>query len=202
MQNSRMIQLLQKPRLTDRSSGQASVEWLIAASAVITLLWLVIEATQWFTLHHFLLLNAQRAAEYAATQGGRPVVAHQYLLRNLQPHSFRLGQVCVLDRVDDLMADFKDPELSRLTGQDVIRHSHIAAQHQKNQARGWRNGIGPRSDKTIAQANMLNLSVTAYQPITLLWLRPIVGREIRLKVVVQTVMQSNRQKLEWPCAGF
>ncbi|AWB33751.1 pilus assembly protein [Orrella marina] len=197
-----MIWLSQRHLAFNRASGQASVEWLIAASAVVTLLWLVIEATQWFTLHHFLLLNAQRAAEHAATQGGRPLVAHQYLFRNLKPDSLRLGQVCVLDHVEDLLADFKDPNLSRQAGQDVIRHSHIAAQHQRNQAKGWQNGVGPRSDKTIAQANLLNLSVTAYQPVTLLWLRPIIGREIRLKVVVQTVMQSSREKIDWPCAGY
>lgn len=183
------------------SSGQASIEWLIAAWAVITLIWLVIEATQWYTLHQFLLLHAQRAVEHTATQGGHPLTAYHYLFEHLRPKSLRPGQVCVLDPVNDLMDDFKDSALSRELGRDVIRHSHIAAQHQKNLARGWRDGIGPRSQKTIAQANILNLSVSAHQPIALLWLQPILGREITLKVNVQTVMQSSREKVNWPCVG-
>lgn len=187
------------PYKNTRLAGQASVEAAVCIFAVLALLWLVVQTTQWFVLRQHLLLHSQRAAEQSAMSGGRPETAFKYLNEHLQPRSLILASVCVIDEVPDLMADFRDAALSRELGYDAIRHSHVAAQHQKNVARGWPEGKGPRSEKSIAQANLLNLSVTAYQPVNMLWLRSIVGRHLRVRVTVRSVMQSSRRSVDQPC---
>jgi hypothetical protein len=96
------------------------------------------------------------------------------------------------------MSDFKDRRLSQQLGQDVIRHDHIAEQHRRFVAKGWPNGLGPRSGQSISAANFLRVSVTLnHQPIT-----PVIRffmPTIRIASHHQAVMQSHRTRNPKAC---
>ena len=100
------------------------------------------------------------------------------------------------------MRDFKDPALSRKHGRPLIRHNHLAQQHKRSLAKGWPQGKGPHSNKTIAQANVLNVRVVARQPVIAGWLRGVVGSELDVGLTASAIMQSSREALEHPCVGF
>ncbi len=199
-----MLIRTRKPLSTafSRSHGLATAEWLVATFAVIATISLAIEISHWFLLRQHLMLHAQRAVEHAAMVGGKPEDVYQHLTRHLRPATLTPGYVCVLDAVDDLMKDFKDPALSRHHGRALIRHNHLAQQHKRSLAKGWPEGKGPRSHKTISQANVLNVRVLARRPIVLGWVRAVVGSHLELGLTVSAIMQSSRENPENPCVGF
>ena len=178
------------------------MEWLVAAFALIATISLAIEVSHWFLLHQHLTLHAQRAVEHAALVGGKPQSVYKHLKRHLRPTTLRLDYVCVLDAVDDLIRDFKDPALSRKHGRPMIRHNHLAQQHKRSIAKGWPEGKGPNSHKTIAQANVLNVRVIARQPVALSWLRAVVGPDLEFGLIASAIMQSAREDPEHSCAGM
>lgn len=148
-------------------SGHALIEWAIVSLPLIWLGLLTIEVSGWHSIRQELALAAQQATLFASMSGGRSESVQRHLS---QHRSSRLRgdiQVCVKDHVNQLMSDFKDRRLSQQVGHDVIRHDHIAEQHRRFIAKGWRNGQGPRSDQSISSANFLRVSVTLqYRPVT------------------------------------
>lgn len=165
------------------------------------LLSVLFEVTHWFVLKEHLLLHSQRATEHAAMLGGQPSAAQAHLRKHLRPRTLRLGTVCVLDNVNLLMQDFKDPALSQRLKRSVIRHNHVAAQHQHFVARGWSGGRGRQSKRTISEANILSLETRVNYPLVLPWLQAILGPNLTIRTRTKAVMQSPREEPDKQCAG-
>lgn len=185
--------------LQKNCSGLSTVEWLVAACVTIMLLTMTIEASHWFLLKQHLILHTQRAVHHASLTGGKPSAIHQHLRKHLRPALLRVSRVCVLDRVDLLMRDFKDSTLSHRHSRPLIRHNHIRAQHRRIQSSGRLDATGRSSGKTISQANELNAQVTALYRIATPWLRAIAGPDLILRVTTKAVMQSPRELINNPC---
>lgn len=179
-------------------TGHALIEWTLVSLPLICLGLLAIEVSGWHSTRQELALVAQQATLFASMTGGHT----ESVQRHLDQHrSWRLRdeiQICVKDRVNQLMSDFKDQRLSQQVGHDVIRHDHIAEQHKRFIAKGWRNGRGPRSGQSISSANFLRVSVTLqYRPVT-----PVIRFFMPIIAIAshhQAVMQSHRARNPKAC---
>lgn len=179
-------------------SGHALIEWAIVSLPLIWLGLLAIEVSGWHSIRQELALVTQQATQLASLSGGRTESVQRHLS---EQRSLRLRgdiQICVKDRVNQLMSDFKDRRLSQQVGHDVIRHDHIAEQHRRFVAKGWRDGRGPRSGQSISSANFLRVSVTLqYRPVT-----PVIRffmPTIAIASHHQAVMQSHRTRNPKAC---
>lgn len=178
--------------------GSAMVQWCIAALPLLLLGSMAIEASHWHATRQRLALAIQRATEATAMNGG----TSESLKRNLRTHippDLRFPiKACVTDPVNALMADFIDRRLSIKLGKAVIRHDHVAEQHRQAKTRGRVNGRGPRSQKTIFEANQLNVqSVVRYRALSP-WVRKLVD-PVDIRLEHTAIMQSHRQRLTQPC---
>lgn len=180
-------------------SGNALLEWLIVSLPLLWLGSLVVEVSHWHNTRQQLALAAQKATVFASLTGGQSESVSRYLNAQLA-HGIR-GElkICVTDQVKQLMHDFKDDRLSQQLGRDVIRHDHITAQHRGFLAKGWPNGQGPQSRKSISAANQLNVSVTLkHRPVSPLirYVIPWVG----ISTHHHAIMQSHRVDNPQTCA--
>ena len=181
-----------KPHIPKQyQAGHALIEWVIVSLPLIWLGLLAVEVSGWHSTRQELALLAQQATLFASMTGGRTESIERHMN---QRRSWRLNgaiEVCVKDRVNQLMNDFKDRHLSQQLGHDVIRHDHIAEQHRRFVAKGWANGRGPRSGQSISAANFLRVSVILkHQPVT-----PLIRffmPTIKIASHHQAVMQSHR----------
>lgn len=172
--------------------GQALIEWLIVCLPLICLGSLLVEVSDWHTSRQRLALAAQRATVLASLEGGQ---THRVMraLEQFLPEDLRdTLEVCVTDPINELMQDFQDTRLSRQLGYAVIRHDHVAEQHRRFVAKGWPQGIGPRSQRDISTANRLNVRVTLSRQPASPWIRFFLPT-IRLQTKHQAVMQSHRK---------
>ncbi len=172
-------------------TGHALIEWIIVSLPLVWLGLLAIEVSGWHSTRQELALVAQQATLFASMSGGRTESVKQHLAQHRSLQIRGDIQVCVKDRVSQLMSDFKDRRLSQQVGHDVIRHDHIAEQHRRFIAKGWDNGRGPRSGQSISAANFLRVSVTLqHRPVT-----PVIRffmSSIAIASHHQAVMQSHR----------
>jgi len=179
-------------------TGHALIEWVIVSLPLIWLGLLSIEVSGWHSTRQELSLIAQQATLFASMAGGRTESVQRHMNQHRSMRMRGAIEVCVKDRVSQLMSDFKDRRLSQQLGQDVIRHDHIAEQHRRFVAKGWPNGLGPRSGQSISAANFLRVSVTLnHQPIT-----PVIRffmPTIRIASHHQAVMQSHRTRNPKAC---
>lgn len=136
------------------------IEWLIVSLPLLWLGSLAIDLSDWHSTRQQLALAAQQATVYASLTGGRSAAIKKHLIQHLPKRIHGELKICVTDPVNHLMTDFKDHRLSQRLGQAVIRHDHIAEQHRRFLAKGWKNGRGPRSQQSISTANILHVSVT------------------------------------------
>jgi hypothetical protein len=172
--------------------GSAMIQWCIAALPLLLLGSIAIEVTHWHMTRMRLSLSIQRAVDHAALSGGTTQAIKRHLEQNL-PTDLRLSlRGCLTDSVDALMSDFVDRRLSEEQGQAVIRHDHVAEQHKGHVARGWRQGRGPRSGKTIFEANTLNLEVIATTQARNPWIRQMLN-PLTIRLQHQAIMQSHRK---------
>lgn len=180
------------------SRGSALLQWCIAALPLLLLGSMAIELSHWHTTRQRLALAVQRAVDDTALTGGSTALLKQHLQRHL-PDDLRVPiKACIADRVDDLMADFRDKQLSMKLGKPVIRHDHVAEQHREALARGRPNGRGPRSKKTIFEANQLNVHATIRYRALSPWIRQLVD-PVTIRLEHQAIMQSHRQRLNTAC---
>ena len=178
--------------------GQALIEWLIVCLPLICLGSLLVEVSDWHMTRQRLALAAQRATTLASLEGGQTYRIMQ-ALEQLLPADLRdTLEVCVTDPINELMHDFKDEKLSRKLGFAVIRHDHLADQHRHWVAKGWPQGIGPRSRRDISQANRLNVRVVLNHQPASPWIRFFLPT-IRIQSNHQAVMQSHRRHDESGC---
>ncbi len=174
------------------------LQWCIAALPLLLLGSMTIEASHWHNARQRLALAVQRATDDTALAGG----TIEALLARLKKHLARDLQVpiklCVTDPVNAMMTDFVDKPLSRKLGKPVIRHDHLVAQHRAAIDRGRPDGMGPRSHKTIFEANQLNvLAIIEYRALSP-WVRKIVD-PVTIRLEHRAIMQSHRQRLTRPC---
>ena len=176
------------------------IQWCIAALPLLLLGSIAIEVTHWHMTRMRLSLSVQRAVDHAALSGGTSMAIKQHL-RQHAPADLNLQlRVCLTDSVDDLMPDFVDRRLSYRVGHAVIRHDHVSQQHRDNIQRGWYQGRGPRSGKTIFEANTLRVTVVATTQARNPWIRPFVD-PLTIKLEHQAIMQSHRRNGA-PCASL
>ena len=180
------------------SCGSAMVQWCIAALPLLLLGAISIELSHWHATRQRLTLAVQRAVDATSLSGGTTNVLERHLSLNLASDLRMPMRVCVTDDVGALMADFVDRRLSTDLGQRVIRHDHIAAQHRRALSKGWPQGRGPRSRKTIFEANRLNVKITAqFRPLSP-WVRHVLNPVI-FELTHQAIMQSHRQSERRRC---
>lgn len=178
--------------------GSAMVQWCIAALPLLLLGSMAIEASHWHLTRQRLALSVQRATEATAMEGGTSEALQQHLQTQLPPDLSFPVKACVTDPVNALMADFMDNHLSLRLGKAVIRHDHIAEQHRQAKARGRVEGRGPRSQKTIFEANQLNVqAVVRYRALSP-WVRKLLD-PMNIALKHTAIMQSHRQRLTKPC---
>lgn len=174
------------------------LQWCIAAIPLLLLGSITIELSHWHTTRQRLTLAVQRAVDDTALTGGSTDALRQHLQRHL-PDGLRVPvTACVTDPVNNLIADFRDKQLSMRLGKPVIRHDHVAAQHREAVARGYPNGRGPRSHKTIFQANQLNVHATFRYRALSPWVRRLID-PVMIRLEHQAIMQSHRQRLSTAC---
>ncbi|UOD49552.1 TadE/TadG family type IV pilus assembly protein [Orrella daihaiensis] len=179
--------------------GSAMVQWCIAALPLLLLGSMAIEVSHWHTTRQRLALSVQRATEAAALRHGTIDALAQQLKKNLPKDLDFPVKVCITDPVNALMADFIDKHLSRSLGVAVIRHNHVLEQHRQSISRGRRNGLGPRSQKTIFEANQLNVQVTVRYRALSPWVRKLID-PVTIRLDHLAIMQSHRQRPGRPCS--
>jgi hypothetical protein len=181
-----------------RQIGSAMLQWCIAALPLLLLGSLSIELSQWHLTRQQLALMAQRSVDAAALDGGTISALRRHFQAN-RPADWKTPMtVCIIDRVDRLMTDFVDHNLSRRLGKKVIRHDHIEQQHLDALKRGWPGGLGPSSRQSISAANRLTIQVSAnYRPVSP-WIRRLV-HPVTIRLVHQAIMQSHRQASHQDC---
>jgi hypothetical protein len=182
---------------TSSAHGNALIEWVLAALAMLLLATAAFELTEWHTTRQRLALISQRAVDAASLSGGHP----KSLQKHLSAARGRLFkwpiQACVVDPISALMQDFRDRHLT-LDGLPRIRYNHIAQQERDAHAKGWASGRGPASGKTISEANQFNVVVVARYTPSLPWVRHWIGT-VLIQVRHQAVMQSHRVSFTNPC---
>ena len=191
------------PRYASASIGRGSamVQWCIAALPLLLLGAISIELSHWHATRQRLTLAVQRAVDATSLSGGTTDALERHLALHLGSDLRMPMRVCVTDDVAALMADFMDRRLSTALGRRVIRHDHIAAQHQLALSKGWPQGRGPRSRKTIFEANRFNVQVTAqYRPLSP-WVRQVLNPVI-FELRHQAIMQSHRQTMRRRCLNM
>ena len=174
------------------------VQWCIAALPLLLLGSVVIETTHWHTTRQRLALSIQQATDATALDHGTINAFKQHVQKSLPADLNMPMQLCITDPVNALMADFMDKPLSTRLGMPVIRHNHVLEQHRQSIARGRRQGLGPRSQKTIFEANQLNTLVTAQYRALSPWVRQLID-PITIRLEHMAIMQSHRQRLGKPC---
>jgi hypothetical protein len=185
-----------KPR--HRNAGSALTEWLIVALPLLLLGSLTIEVSGWHMARQRIALTTQRAVDATALNGGTPSALGEHLKRDW-PQGLRVHlKACVTDPIADLMRDFSDPVLSQRLGQRVIRHDHLNQQRLAKGLRGGAGGGGRSSGKTLAQANQLNVEVTARYTPRSPWIRSII-KTVPIRLRAMAVMQSHRLSWRDPC---
>lgn len=178
------------------------VQWCIAALPLLMLGAISIELSHWHVTRQRLALVVQQAVNATAMSGGASDTLRRHLMNKLR-HDLHMGlqipmRVCVTDPVSALMSDFTDRRLSAQLGKRVIRHDHIAAQHQRALAKGWPEGRGPRSRQTVFEANRLNVRVIAqYRPLSP-WVRLLIN-PVTFELKHQAIMQSHRESMTRTC---
>ena len=188
----------QHNRRVQTSHGSALIQWCIAALPILLLGALAIELSHWHATRQRLAWEVQRAVQATSLSGGTTDSLKRHLQKNL-PKDLQIPiRACITDNVATLLADFMDPGLSRRIGEPVIRHDHIPAQHQKAIAQGWPGGRGPRSHKTISQANQLNVVLSADYRARSPWVRQLID-PLTIKLTQQAIMQSHRRSMKDPC---
>lgn len=181
--------------------GSAMLQWCIAALPLLLLGSIAIEVSHWHATRQRLALSVQRATEATALSHGTLDALGQHLQKQL-PRDLRFTvKACITDPVNALMADFMDKPLSRKLGMPVIRHDHVIEQHRQAIKKGRRSGRGPRSGKTIFEANQLNVLATVrYRPLSP-WVRKLID-PVMIKLEHSAIMQSHRTRLSTPCVTF
>ncbi len=178
--------------------GSVMLQWCIVALPLLLLGSMVIETSHWHSARQRFALAVQRATDDTALKGGTIEALQARLQRHLAPDLNVPMKICITDPVNAMLADFMDKSLSRKTGKPVMRHDHVAAQHRDAIERGRREGRGPRSKKTIFEANQLNvLAIIQYQALSP-WVRKIVG-PVMIRLEHSAIMQSHRRRLNTPC---
>ena len=176
----------------DPRQGSALVQWCIAALPLLLLGAMAIEISHWHTTRQRLALTIQRAVDQTSLSAGTAQALKQHLQQQL-PTDLRLPmRACITDPTDALMSDFIDRPLSSKLGAAVIRHDHVAQQHRDYIRRGLPGGRGPRSGKTIFQANTLNVEVVIQSQALSPWVRHVY-HPVMYKLTHQAIMQSHRR---------
>lgn len=181
--------------------GSAMVQWCIAALPLLLLGALVIELSQWHLTRQRLALAVQRTVDDTALSGGSIAMLSHHLKRHMPADLKMPMRLCITDPVKPLMSDFVDQSLSKQIGQAVIRHDHVTQQHLEALKRGWPQGRGPRSQKTIFEANRLTVQLVAKYQAKSAWVRQVID-PIAITLTHQAIMQSHRQQTPSACLSL
>lgn len=178
--------------------GSVMLQWCIAAMPLLLLGSLIIETSNWHATRQRLALVLQRATHATSMESGTSEALKRYIQTNLASDLRMPIEACITDPVSALMTDFKDHRLSEQMGASVIRHNHVLAQHQAAQSKGWSGGRGPRSGKTIFEANRIHVRLIANYLPKNRWLRAVI-KVVPIQVEHRAIMQSHRKSLSSPC---
>lgn len=177
--------------------GGALVEWTLIALPLLLVGSLALEVSEWHLTRQRLALVLQRATEDTALKGGHPQTLLQQVKRHWPSHLMAKLHACVTEP-RTLLADFADRSLSRMLGQSVVRHDHLAHQHAKALKKGWPQGRGRTSGRTIFEANVLTVQAYASIQPRSVWIRAIVPT-VTMKIQAQAIMQSHRVAWQSAC---
>lgn len=157
--------------------------FLVVAMPILMLAFGGIETAHWMSLRQALSLTLMQTARVGITRKAEPRAIIQAFEDNLplaypgtatrrapgQPgrNDTRPWHIRILSPLPDAFLDHTDPALTtthttgapNTAGTLHIRNEGQARQHQANVARGWRDGRGPRSGRTIFEANTLALEL-------------------------------------------
>jgi len=101
----------------------------------------------------------------------------------------KLWQIEVTNPDALVFNDFSDALLSKKSGRATLRNNYLAEQHQENIQKGWPEGRGPRSGKTVFEAHALKLELSLiYKPL-------VPGTGFILKIL--STRRSDRTAIAW-----
>lgn len=167
-------------------SGSSLIEFSVAAIPVLLIGLGSIEAAQWFYIKQAVSLALVQAGRAGIVEHANPQVIEAAFERALSPlypptaaqsseqrmrakfarRSAKTGlppwQIEIISPSAQAFQDFSDGQSlkGRQTGLAAINNSYQAEQDKRHRAKGWANGLGPRSGLSIHQANTLVLRVT------------------------------------------
>jgi hypothetical protein len=167
-------------------SGSSLIEFSVAAIPVLLIGLGGIEAAQWFYIKQAISLALVQAGRAGIVEHANPQVIEAAFERALSPlypptagrtskqrmqakfaqRSAKTGlppwQIEIISPSAQAFQDFSDKQSlkGRQTGLAAINNSYQAEQDKRHRAKGWANGLGPRSGLSIHQANTLVLRVT------------------------------------------
>lgn len=177
--------------------GSAMIEFCVAMLPIIMLGSLILEVAYWHTARQRLALAFSQAVDLATMHNGAKSVAWQHLKKNRPELNIKAQDVNATADTTALFYEFADSALSQQYGQPTIRHDFLMAQHEKFKSQGWSSGRGPRSGKTILEANTLSLTVTGWHKPYLPWLGAAMRlwqghNRIAIRLTQSALMQSHR----------
>jgi hypothetical protein len=197
-----------------RGSQRASAALEFAAACIPLLLaaTLVIEGAGWHMLRQAASLALLEAARAGATGHARPRVIDAAFAHAMLPlHIPAYWRIDILKPDAPAYVDFADTATAvpGASGLRAIRNDYQALQHAGRIARGWPAGRGPRSGKTIFQANTLRLRLELHHrpwtPLARAVVRAVAsdraGRQglVIMKMEIEEAMQSH--PVDWGRTG-
>ncbi|TEA79538.1 TadE/TadG family type IV pilus assembly protein [Allopusillimonas ginsengisoli] len=155
----------------DSQSGTGIAEFTIVAIPIFFLGLAAFETARWFSTNHMLSVALQQAGRAAIVAHGHPDIiqsAFEQSLNALNPGSKRRlpgasgaisWHIEILSPTPGAFLDFGDRRLRARPDVrfDIINNHYLAEQHARYQRNGWADGLGPVSNQTIYEANMLTL---------------------------------------------
>jgi hypothetical protein len=181
-----------------RQYGAALVEFTIVSLPLLLCGLALPELAQWQLVRqvvHLALVEAGRAGATEHAQLAAMQVAFEQALRPLHAGLNPAGriqatfkrierltglppwQIEVLQPGQDAFRDFADPGLpiAQTLGRPAIRNNFQTEQHARYRTL-WPGGVGPRSGKTVFEANVLHLKLVYLHEPMLPWLRALLKK--------------------------
>lgn len=217
-------------------SGASLLESLIGLLTLVIAGFAVFEIAQWHLTRQLAWLAIHEAGRRGAVMGADPRAIRSAVQEALAPRAGSVGRagnahirqrqlahthadhqslpawhIEVLTPSAPMFVDFSDGALSRGQRLPTISNDYLAEQHAAHLMRGWQDGRGPISGKTIFEANTLGLRLTVlHAPLspgaaTLLRLLPDTGNALTdaarrrglLAITIESATVMHSHPVQW-----
>lgn len=219
--------------------GASLLESLICLLALVVAGFAVFEIAHWHQTRQLAWLTLHEAGRRGAVTGADPQAIRSAVEQSRARHAassrrrgtvrmgqryledVRIGQegipawhIEILSPSASVFSDFADATLTRRRRLPTISNDYLAEQHAAHLERGWPEGRGPISGKSIFEANTLGLRLTVlHAPLapgvaTLLRLLPESGNALTdtarrhglLAITIESATAMHSHPVKWPDA--